>query len=179
LRSLLDVREIARRFGSLLSWNVVRRRAKEWNARGGVHLVLLLARELVGAEIPAEVIDDLEPGGYDSETRDWALEQIFREPDGDEGVELSPYFWQIWKKGPLKEKARNFHSLVFPSREFISQKYPVPAGSKRTPLWYGVRFGDHARDYAGTVWKILMRDEATLARAARANRDIAMRRRLT
>jgi hypothetical protein len=79
----------------------------------------------------------------------------------------------------LKEKARNFHSLVFPSREFISQKYPVPAGSKRTPLWYGVRFGDHARDYAGAVWKILMRDEATLARAARANRDIAMRRRLT
>jgi hypothetical protein len=178
LRNLLDIREVIGRRGERLSWDTVLSRANAWNVRGGVHLSLLLARNLVGAGIPAKVIDDLEPSGFDSRTRDWAMEQIFRDADGSDEVELSPYFWQIWKKGPLREKARSFRSLVFPPREFIAQKYPVPAGSKRTPLWYVVRFGDHARDYARAVWRILIRDEATLARAARINRNISMRRRL-
>ena len=144
-----------------------------------MHLSLLLARDLVGAAVPEEALEHLEPEGLDGETREWAVGEVFTDGVPGPEREFSPFFWQLWKKGPVREKLGNLRRLLFPSRETLSQTYPVPAGSRTAPLLYGLRTAQHFGDYAGVTWRLITGDESARRTADEVNRAIAMRDRLT
>jgi len=105
--------------------------------------------------------------------KEWALEQIFRVKA--DTLSLSPYFWQLWRPGSFREKATSLLKLIFPSPEFISQKYPTPYGSSKNYLYYLVRLKDHFYRYGHAMWRILIRDKEMAILAKQHIRDLAMR----
>lgn len=173
LRALCDIRETIMHYHSQIPWEQVRRNAKEWGASNSVYLTLLLARDMICAQVPDDVLEDLKPEKVDLQVKEWAIEQIFRQTS--DAPSLSPYFWQLWKPGPFREKAASFRKLLFPSPEFVSQKYPSPFGSIRTYFYYTVRFKDHFVRYARATWRIVIRDKKMLLLVKQQNRNIDMR----
>lgn len=173
IRSFCDIREIVRHYGGQMDWQQISRRAKDWGVTNCIYITLALARELLGAKVPDDVIEALKPTDPDSSMKTWAMEQLFH-GTGDT-LSLSPYFWQLWKTGHLKEKAISLLKLVLPSPEFISQKYPTPFGSKQNYLYYFIRLKDHYKRYWRAVWRIISRDREMLFLVEQQNRNIEMR----
>lgn len=175
IRPLLDIREICESRGDDFDWQTVLQRARQWGNAGGVYASLLLARDLLGAEVPLDVLDDLHPDGFDSRAVSWAADQVFRDRPGHENVCLSPYYWRLWGDSPLRDKWRNLRTLLFPSREFLFLRYPVEENSPKRFLYYLKRYWDFSAGYGSLTCKILLRDEKAVARARRENRNMAMR----
>lgn len=173
LRSFCDIREIVRHYGGQMEWEQIRQRAKDWGVTNCIYITLVLARELLDAKVPDDVIEALKPADSDSSMKTWAMEQIFH-GTGDT-LSLSPYFLQLWKHGPFKEKVISLLKLVLPSPEFISQKYLTPFGSKQNYLYYFIRLKEHYKRYSSAVWRIMSRDREMLFLVEQQNRNIAMR----
>ncbi len=176
LRSLCDIRETIKYYSPQIEWQQIRSRAREWGVSNVVCLPLLLARDMIGARIPDDVMEDFKPERLDLQLKTWAMEQIFHEPDDISSI--SPYFCQLWKPGSFREKLISFRKLLFPSPEFVSQRYPAPFGSIRNYLYYLIRLKDHVIPYIRVLWRILSRDKEMASLIKRQNRDIAMRKRL-
>ena len=65
LRPLCDIDACIARFGSDIDWGVFVRRAQSWKAGDCVSLALILARDLVSANVPEGSIMRLAPRGID------------------------------------------------------------------------------------------------------------------
>ncbi len=176
LRTLCDVRETVNHYSPQLDWKQVWHRTSEWGVCNAVYLTLLLARDVIDAQIPHDVMENLKPDGFDQQLREWALEQIFQETN--DTLSLSPYFWQLWGPSPLREKLASLRKLLFPPPEFVSQKYPVSFGSLRNYLYYFVRLKDQFMPYIRALWQILVRDKEMRLLVNRQNRNIVMREQL-
>ncbi|MBW2169289.1 MAG: nucleotidyltransferase family protein [Deltaproteobacteria bacterium] len=173
LRTLCDILETIRHYNGQIDWGQVRHRAIHWRVINLVYLALLLARDLLSADVPDSVMEDFKPDEFDPRVKEWALEQIFRVKA--DTLSLSPYFWQLWRPGSFREKATSLLKLIFPSPEFISQKYPTPYGSSKNYLYYLVRLKDHFYRYGHAMWRILIRDKEMAILAKQHIRDLAMR----
>jgi hypothetical protein len=121
-------------------------------------------------------MEELRPNRFDPQLRTWAMQKIFHEPSGESS--LSPYFWQLWGSGSLKEKLASFRKLLVPSPEYISQMYPTSLGSIQNYLYYFVRVKDHILPYIYALWRLLIRNKEMILQSKRQNRDIAMREKL-
>ena len=173
LRTLYDIRETIRHYADQIQWEVVRDRSREWGIGTSVYLTLLLARDLLNAEVPDQVLEVLRQDDLDPRVKTWAMEQIFNH-SGD-SLNLSPHFSLLWNSGTFREKAAHFLKLVIPSTEFISQKYPAPHRSIKNYLYYLVRLKNHLSRYCRATWGILVRDEEMRRLVREQNRNLAMR----
>ena len=173
LRTLCDIREIIQHYEGQISWIQLRRSAEAWGIINSVYLTFLLAREMLGAQIPKDLVDGLKPEEFSQEVKDWAAEQIFHE--GNDPVDLSPYFWYLWKPGSFRKKLVNLRRLLLPAPEFVSQKYQSPYGTIRNYLQYITRLREHFLRYIRVIWRIVIRDEEMLVLVKRQCRNIDMR----
>ncbi len=62
LRWIVDVAELVRRYGDDLDWDAYLERSREAGARTASWVVLSLARDLLGAPVPRDVLGSLAPG---------------------------------------------------------------------------------------------------------------------
>lgn len=173
LRALCDILETVRHYNGLIDWGDIRHRAIRWRVINLVYLALLLGRDLLRADVPDAVMADFKPDEFDPLVKEWALEQVFRVKA--DTLSLSPYFWQLWRPGSFREKVLGLLKLLFPSPQFISQKYPASYGSSKNYLYYLVRLKDHFYRYGRAMWRILIRDKEMAILAKQRNRDLAMR----
>ena len=173
LRTLYDIRETIRYYSGRIQWEVVRDRSREWGIGNSVRLTLLLARDLLNADVPDKVLEGLRQDDLDPRVKTWAMEQIFNHRGAS--LDLSPHFSLLWNSGTLLEKASHFLKLLIPSTEFISQKYPAPHRSLKNYLFYLVRLKDHLSRYCRATWRILVRDEEMRRLVREKNRNLAMR----
>jgi hypothetical protein len=146
--------------------------ASEWGVRNSVYLTLLLARDIMGANVPDDVMENLKPDEFDHGVKAWAVKQIF---SAAAAPAISPFFFQLWKPSSFYEKISLLRKLLLPAPEIISQDYPAPFGSIRNYLYYAVRLKDHFRRYARVTRRILKGDEHMILLVKRQNRNIAMR----
>ncbi|RLF56123.1 MAG: hypothetical protein DRN37_08495 [Thermoplasmata archaeon] len=173
LRTICDILETLRYYKGRMDWARIRQRAIHWHAINLVYLSLLLARDLLGGDVSDDVLEDLKPFDWDPLVKEWALEQVFRERK--DTLSLSPYFWQLWRPGSFRKKAIGLLKLLFPSPQFISQKYPARYGSSKNYLYYLVRLKEHFHRYGHAMWRILTRDKEMVILAKQHNRDLDMR----
>ena len=173
LRTFCDIRETIRHYSGQIQWKELTNHAAKWGAGNSVYLTLLLAGNLLGAQVPSDALEALKPDNPDPHIKAWAIEQIFHGtidlPD------LSPYFWQLWQPGSFREKITCFLNLIFPPPEFISQEYPTSYGSPKNYLYYLSRLRNHLPRYGRAMWRMLIRDKKMLLLAKHQNRNIAMR----
>lgn len=173
LRSLCDLRQTIRHYDSQIEWGGVQRRSEKWGMRNGVFLSLLLAKTLLGADVPDQVVESMKPDEWDAEARDWALSQVF---DGGH-CSLSPFFWHMLSPAPFREKVRHFLRLVFPPPlEFKSRRFPVPLRAPKSLFHQAVRLKAKSWRHIRALGRMVLRDKEMAAIVEREKRNVAMRK---
>lgn len=165
LRALCDISKTVRYYRDDMDWEQVQLRARRWGAGKCAYLTLRLARELVGAAVPAGVLKALEPDDLDPGILTWARDQLLTHRGST--LPLNSELVRIWEADGLRGKVANFLKFTFPSREVMATKYPASPSSKRIYLYYPVRLVDVLLRYGRTAWRLLRRDEATIALSER------------
>ncbi len=172
LRGLCDIRETIHRFCGELDWEVITSRAEDWRVGNAACLALGLARELLGARVPEPIPGGLDSAVVDPAVKEWALGQIFGKKEG--GQALSPFFWDLWRRGSVRGRIKTLKRLVFPPTESLAPRYRGRYGSKRNSFYYLVRMRGHLAPYAGAVRRILAGDRKMLARLKNEKRNLEM-----
>jgi hypothetical protein len=172
LRPFCDISETIRSYGDEIDWTQVRHRACQWAARKYVYLTLRLARDLVDAAVPEELLDALRPEGFDPQVIAWARAQIFA--DKRQIPSMPSNLAQLGAPKRLREKAALVLRSAFPSPGVMAQTYPAPPDSKRIYLYYPVRWRDLLRRYGRSAWRLLHRDEAMMVLAERELQKTAL-----
>jgi len=164
LRTLCDISEILRHSQGKIEWDQVQSRAHQWQASKYVHLVLYLARELLGAPVPERILINLQPGRLDPKLIALVREKIF----GHLSLR-SPDFTRFWGAKSLRDKLILLSRSVFPSLDVMAKMYPAPPDSLRIYCYYPVRL-KHILDRHGRIaWYLLWRNEEMVALAKREN----------
>lgn len=168
-----DIVKTIRHYRDELDWEEVQRRVSQWDVARPVYLTLNLARELLRAAVPDELLDKIRPNDFDRKMTTWAREQIFNYKGASQAV--SPKLIRLWGGKGLKDKtALLLEALlilknVFLSKEYIAYNYSVPQSSLRVYLYYAVSLKDILLRYGGSALRLLRRDEEMVARAKREN----------
>jgi hypothetical protein len=119
-----------------------------------VFLSLHLAQLLVGAKIPPGVLDQLKPVDYDSQIEIWAIEQIF--PNAVQQKYVPIKVAKTLKQRSFKDRFTVFSSSVFPSRSYMSTRYPVQPNSVKLFFYYPQRWFYLVTRYGHSIWKLII-----------------------
>jgi hypothetical protein len=155
LRSLCDLAEAIHRYGGDMDWTQVAERARDWGASRYVGLTLCLAKTLLGAEVPGDVLEQLVPGGIEPHVLEAAKESVVTRTG------YGPRVPSLYPSGArsLGGEARWFRNRVFLSREEMAAKYPASRNSKYFRLYYVLRLRDALRvcpSYARILARFMM-----------------------
>ena len=123
VRACFDIAEIVNRIP--LDWNAVIDRAQRWKIAPGTYLILRLARELTGANVPEEVLAALKPEPFDERL----LHIAFR---GRGHLRASR---RLRSARGLRQKLRTAKELFFIDRYELADLYQV---NRTSPLVYGL-----------------------------------------
>jgi len=137
---------------------------------------LKLARNLLGASVPDEVLETFEPNDFDERFMAIAMQQIF--PNGigtSRGLPLSSNVAQLWGNKRLRDKINILLKTTFPSPNVMARMYPPSSNSPRIYFYYCVRIADLLQRYGQVIWRLLHRNQEMLARTRRQNEITALK----
>ena len=170
LKPFCDLLEIIRRNENKMDWEQVFLRSGQWGIEKFVYLSLNLAKELLGASVPEDLLKTIRPHDFEESIMDWAREQIFAvRARNSANLFLSPNVAQLWGNRRLPGKAALFFKRVFPSPEEMVRLYPSASDSLWIYFYYLVRLRDILLRHSRQVWRLLRRDEALKALAKQEN----------
>jgi hypothetical protein len=127
-----------------------------------MYLSLRLARDLVGADVPDDVLAGLRPDGLSDEIVDAARAQMLRAAD-----HVPTGLAEFHGHDSILRKASVFLKNVFLSREAMARLYPVSANSPRVYLYYPKRIVDAFTQYGRVGWELLRGRSDTVGQANR------------
>ncbi len=169
LRPSCDIAYLIQRHGAALDWRAVQQRAETWGWERGVYLALRLAKELVGAAVPDEVLRQLEPPAFEEAIVATAKNQIFADRAATRAVPRN--LAQLMGRNNLWASLRDFARSVFIPKVVLAKKYPVSPNSPKIYLYYPVRFKDVLVRHGRTAWRILWKDPE-IAPLTKRTRDL-------
>ena len=152
MRSLCDIAMLVERHGDTLDWAAVVSRADSWGWSRGVHLTLELASELVGARVPADVLQAF-GRDLDDHVRAAARTAVLAGFDGEDQI-LARGVSSLASARSVPEAARHLFARLFVQPEELSRRLGVPPVSGR---W-------NVRLYARRVIELVRRDTVHLVR---------------
>jgi hypothetical protein len=132
-----------------IDWRQVVERAREWGAARYVGLTLHLARSLMDAGVPDDVLERLVPGGIAQRVLEMARESVLTQ-NGYE--EMTPLFDLLGAQS-LGDKAKLSWGRVFLSREEMAAKYPASRNSRHLGRYYVLRLRDVTRTFGSYALK--------------------------
>lgn len=154
LAQLYDITAVVRHYAKELDWNAVIDRAKAWSAAKCVYTSLLLARGLLNADVPADVLADLCPGDLDEDLRTWAVGQVLAERTPMGNAEQDDATGALIGSPWLRFK-RTLRS-AFPSPQTMAYIYPLDEHPLRLPFYYVHRGVQLLRRYGRRSWDIML-----------------------
>jgi hypothetical protein len=143
LRHVCDIDETIHRFRGELDWAQVAERAREWSATRHLGLTLHLARSLLDAVVPDDVLERLVPEGVDRRILEAAREAVLTQTARHH---WEPLFRALGAR-TLGEKAKFLKERIFLSRDEMAAKYPASRGSRYFYVYYALRLRDGLRAY--------------------------------
>ena len=143
LRSFCDIAETMHRFRGEMDWTQVAERAREWGATRYVGLTLHLARSMLGAGVPDDVLEQLVPGGIDPRILETARQFVLARTD----YGLSVPLFRLRGAKSLFDMAKLSWGRVFLSRGELAAIYPASHGSPHFYRYYALRLRDVIRTY--------------------------------
>lgn len=160
-----DIMETIRRHGDTIDWQQVRSRARQWRVEKYVYLTLRLAREVVGAAVPLQVLAALRPVDFKSQLFELARTEILS--GAPSTAPVSQNFAQMWGAMETREKAYLLLRTLVPSLATIDRMYPASSGSRWAYLNYPVRWKDLALKYGRLAWRLVRREATSVAMVER------------
>ena len=156
---ICDIAGLIRASGDKVDWPQVIERAAEWGSQKCVYLMLLLARELLGAAPPDKYLSDMQPADYRPQYFDEALEQIFdKNASGQLIIKRIGKLSKITKIKGFKGQAWAFWKGAFPPRLALARAYSVSVSSPKVYLCYLYRLGRLFVYFMSVLLRFLRRD---------------------
>ncbi len=175
LRALCDISKTIRNYESEINWEQIQARAQQWGMGNCVYLTLYLARELLQADVPNEVLNELAPGDLKPQFVTWAKEQIFMVPGkSQENLPEIHNLARVREAEKVWDKIVTLLKIVFPAKKIMAGIYPVAFSSWRIYLYYPVRWKDLFFKYGRVVWQLWRRDERVVIVTERESRVNAL-----
>ena len=168
LRPSCDIAETISRFGSALDWQTVAERAAGQGWQRGVYLALRLAWELLGADVPSDILARLRPADMTEAVLETVRVQVFA--DKSFAIPVTLTLAELLESRRLWDKIRIFWQRVFLPRAMIAAQYAVPRDSVRIYSCYPRRFVYLLRRYGHTLKKFQENDAPLKALVNRKNR---------
>jgi Uncharacterised nucleotidyltransferase len=162
LLSFCDMAAVIRHAAPFLDWAALERRAQQWGITPYVYLPLQLARELVGATVPASVLTAMEPKGFEARLLGWARDEVLEDPG------TSPLFadlLRLWEGHGLKDWAAVVGNLWSPA--VMARTSGIPPTARTRAGAYAVRFKDLVVRYGPVLWRLIRQDPTLSAQAER------------
>jgi hypothetical protein len=163
LRPLIDLVHIISD-GEDILWQELVARSHQWGVNRSLYLVLRLAKELTGAEVPFEVLSDLRPADFNELVLVQARELIFTDPH--KTFSVIPNL-TAWHDLPFHQKIAVFFRRIFLPRPNIAALYDVPPRSMKLYWYYLVRFKDLVLKHSGAAVRLCQPDQELTAIARR------------
>ena len=149
LRPICDAAETVQRFGGELDWAQVTARAREWGAARYVGLTLRLARSMLAAAVPDDILEQLVPGGIDQRILEAASNSVLAKAGY---LERMPFFDRLGAR-TFGERTKLSWERVFLSRQEMAARYPASLNSKHLWFYYALRLRDVTRTYAAHAFR--------------------------
>jgi len=165
LRPSCDIAETPRHFGESLAWPDVIERARRWRWERGVYVALRLAKELVGAAVPEEVLREMRPEGCDDTMLSLARTQVLTSPSLSNA--MGPALVTLWHMDGQMARLGTVVRRVLLSKAALSEMYGIPPDSSRLYFYYLVRLKDLVRRNGRMVLGLLQRDPMLTSIVAR------------
>ena len=170
LRGCWDLFEMIRQCQGPIDWKQLQSRAREWRIEKYVYLTLQLAKDLLGAAVPAEVLTDLRPNWFDPKVMALARTEIL-----GQAPSVSVPFARMWSAGRRREKVRLLVDAMFPSRKALGRLYPTSRSALRLYPYYLRRWRELVERYGTIAWRVIRREEKARALIRREHeRDVLM-----
>lgn len=169
LRPYVDIGMAIGFFDGKLDWDAIADRAARWNWSKGVYLTLELARELVGARIPDDVLAKLKPADLDTAIIQEVRQQLFS--DKYVAFNITKPIAHTANQGLFGVVRITLQRIFIPKSE-LANEYLVPPDSKRIYFYYLVRAIHLILRHAKTMWNLHIRKSETDA-ARRKGRLVA------
>ena len=167
LRPSCDIAETISHFGSALDWQTVAERAAGQGWQRGAYLALRLAKELAGADVPADILARLRPTDITETVLETARAQVFA--DKSLAIPLTLPLAELLESRRLPDKIRIFWQRIFLPRAMIAAQYAVPMDSARIYSCYLRRFLYLLRRYGHTLKEFQGNDSPLKALVNRKN----------
>ncbi|MCX7002963.1 MAG: nucleotidyltransferase family protein [bacterium] len=167
LRPFCDIAQIIRRHDNLC-WSDVVARARAWRWTRGVALALHVAQDMVGADVPAQVLRDLRPDVLPDTVLLCARTQVLTAVTA--GAALSPNV-VAWHDAAWHKKITLLVRNVCVPKAVLARLYGVRATSPAVYLYYPVRLLALVARYSRTLFN-LWRGTAILPPRARSKHTL-------
>lgn len=158
LRGLCDIGQVIRYYDIQLDWEKVCHYAYRWKIRNGVYLTLLLAKRLLGANVPDLALQAIVPAEFDPRIFKWAKHSIYMRRIFSDKL-TSDHWGQLHNSKGFADKLRLLWRIAFPTRETIEATYRLRPGAKRVFLYYPVRHCKLLRRHSLKVLHLWLRDD--------------------
>lgn len=123
MSALYDISLTIRHYGGKIDWQKIIIRSSQWRTNQCLLLSLYFTKKWLGAKVPDEIFKNFR---IDEMVR-IAEEQIFKT---SETVPLHPHYIQWRNRKGMRDKIRYVLDVLFPSREFMANRYLQPKHSR-------------------------------------------------
>ena len=166
LRALCDIAEIVRAYPAL-DWTVLAEHGRRHGWRIGVAAALRLARDHLGAQVPADALEAVGGDALDPALLAEALAHLLAFADIPDELRAAPNLMILAGRRGLGAKIAMAWNRLFVPRAELALIYGIPERSARVALYYAIRLRDLVRTYAASAWAFSVSDPRLAATAAR------------
>ncbi len=159
MRPFCDITVAIQHYGDRLDWNDFTARVCACGLEGGVWLALCLACKLTGANVPREVLAEMQPDTR-VELERTGLEQIFTKKAMADAV--SEPLVALLNKKSLIGKLAVIRSRIFLSQEVMTARYAIKPGSLWIYYYVLIR-----------IWEVVVRHTVKVVRLIWGDRSLA------
>jgi len=161
LRSLYDIAFIIHQQKDLIDWERLDARAAGWKMERVLWLTLRLVKDLLGAEVPESVLQQLEPQASAAEVLAKTRRQLLSLDTS--GTALTPDLAALSQTRGIFSRLKLVWSRIFIPRRILARVYNVDPASPRIYLYYARRFRELFRNYSRSAVKLAKHDQVVLA----------------
>ena len=162
---LFDFSHTIKHYETILDWERVLNRGKEWGVSKCLYLALSLAKKIAGASVPEQLMRDLDVynDGFNAATL--AEELLF-----SEDAEIGQNVARLFNNDTLLDKLIHLMKYAFPPKKLMTAMHPTPSNQWSVYILYFFRIKGLLMRHGRTVWRLLLRDAEISHRAEPAHR---------
>ncbi len=168
LSAFYDISITIKHYGEKIDWQEISRRSGQWRTNQCLLLALYFTKKWLGASIPEEIFENFRIGKMVY----FAEERIFKTFVTDP---LHQHYTQWRNRKGLRDKIRYVLNVLFPSRDFMANRYLQPKNSR---FLFGSYFFRFFQAFKGIceIAKTVLHDGRYASRINRGDNDFRLKK---